>query len=260
MSPHKRERRRSSRSFYVWHRWLGVSCALLVIWLSATGVLLNHGSQLGLDRQHVQSAWLLRAYGVTSSPPERGYPLAGHWLTQAGERLFFDTRPIARLTDELLGVVILQDFIVVAAASTVLLLTHEGELIETLGRDSLPGSVLAVASYDQQLLLRTSKGVFSSTADLVGFTPYPGPWPEAAPVAQPLPAAVANGIAQRDSGDFLSRERVLTDLHSGRLFGRFGPLVMDAAALGFIFLALSGLWLWWRHQQSQRRRRQRHPS
>jgi hypothetical protein len=259
MPPHKRDRRRSWRSFYVWHRWLGVSCALLVIWLAATGILLNHSSQFGLDRHYVQSAWLLRAYGVKSSPPERGYPLNGHWLTQASERLFLDTQPIAKLTGELLGVVLLQDVIVAASANSVLLLTRQGEVMEVLGRESLPGVVRAISSHDQQLLLRTSQGIFSSTADLARFVPYQGPWPDTVAVALPLPTAVADGIALSDSGDFLSRERVLTDLHSGRLFGRFGPLVMDAAALGFIFLALSGLWLWWRHQQSQRRRRQRHP-
>ena len=44
----------------------------------------------------------------------------------------------------------------------------------------------------------------------------------------------------------LTFERVLLDLHSGRIFGRAGPLVMDAAAVLFIALALTGFWMWLR--------------
>ena len=48
----------------------------------------------------------------------------------------------------------------------------------------------------------------------------------------------------------------MLDLHSGRLFGSWGPLVMDVAAVLLVFLAISGFWLWAK-QIFRKRRRQR---
>ncbi len=44
-------------------------------------------------------------------------------------------------------------------------------------------------------------------------------------------------------GGGLPLERVVLDLHSGRLFGWLGPYVMDAAALGLLIVAITGLLL-----------------
>jgi hypothetical protein len=259
MAPHKKDHRRRRLSLYVWHRWLGIVCALLVLWLSVTGILLNHGPALGLDRQDLRAPWLLRAYGIKPQAPEKGFMVAGHWITQAEDRLFLDTRPVAELRGELIGAAALPGIILAAAADTAVLLTYKGELIESLGPEVLPGSVLAIASTDRHLLVRTAEGIHASDAELAGFKAYAGDWPPGAGSALPLPADIAQGIVAAGGGIQLSRERVLADLHSGRLFGRYGPLVMDLAAVGFMILALTGVWLWWRYRQSQGRRRQRHP-
>ncbi|MFT5351416.1 MAG: hypothetical protein ACI9MF_002239 [Gammaproteobacteria bacterium] len=47
-------------------------------------------------------------------------------------------------------------------------------------------------------------------------------------------------------GKGLSLERILLDLHSGRLLGNAGVFIVDLAALFFVFLALSGSWMWLR--------------
>ncbi len=52
-------------------------------------------------------------------------------------------------------------------------------------------------------------------------------------------------------GNGLPLERIILDLHSGRMFGTFGEYVMDIVALLFIFLALSGGWMWCRHMWRQ---------
>lgn len=260
MSPHKKQdRRRTLRSLYVWHRWIGILCALLVLWLAVTGILLNHASRLGLDRPYTGSPWLLRAYGITPEPPTQGFAVAGRWLAQAGEQLFLNGRPVAELRGPLVGAAALPGVILAVAADEAVLLTDAGELIESLGPAALPGPVLAVASTELQFLLRTAKGLYASPAELPGFEPYVGRWPGPDNGSRPLPPEIAQAIAAAGAGIRLNGERVLADLHSGRLFGRYGPWVMDLASLGFIFLALSGLWLWWRYRQSQRDRSRHHP-
>jgi hypothetical protein len=57
-------------------------------------------------------------------------------------------------------------------------------------------------------------------------------------------------IAYRGNG--LKLERVILDLHSGRIFGQYGIYIMDAAAIALLWLSLSGVWVW-----SSRRRKMR---
>ena len=53
-------------------------------------------------------------------------------------------------------------------------------------------------------------------------------------------------------GSGLPVERVLLDLHSGRIFGKPGVYVVDAAAILFLVLAASGVWLWGKRRASAR--------
>lgn len=253
MSPNRKDHRRSLRSWYVWHRWVGILCALLVIWLAVTGILLNHATRLGLDRQFLHSRWLLHAYGIPAQPPETGFPVGGRWVSQAGDQLFLDAKPVAVLRGPLVGAVALPDAIVAATPESVLLFTADGELIETLSGEAVPGPIQSMAGDGRQFLIQTPETTYTGNLDLIDFARHSGGPPSAAS-AQRLPAEIAQAITASGAGIRLSRERVLADLHSGRLFGRYGPLVMDLASLGFIFLAASGLWLWWRYRQSRQDR------
>jgi uncharacterized iron-regulated membrane protein len=50
----------------------------------------------------------------------------------------------------------------------------------------------------------------------------------------------------------LPLERVMLDLHSGRILGRAGVYLVDTAAVLFLLLAISGVWLWARRRASAR--------
>ncbi len=51
-------------------------------------------------------------------------------------------------------------------------------------------------------------------------------------------------------GNDLKLERVMLDLHCGRIFGRYRIHLMDVTALALLWFSLSGLWVW-----SSRRRK-----
>ena len=62
-------------------------------------------------------------------------------------------------------------------------------------------------------------------------------------------------LRQAFRGKGLTMERVVLDLHSGRFFGAYGIYFMDAAALALLWLSFSGLWVWWKRHQKQKRKR-----
>lgn len=223
MALHKRDRRRGLRSPYVWHRWLGIICAVLVLWLCATGIALNHTAALGLDRARFSQAWLLRAYGMQPEAAADGFAVAGSWISHAGDKIFLNATPVADWHGQLVGVAAVDGLILVAGDNEALLLTPEGQIVERSRGAALPGL--------ERAPLETGR--------------------------QALPAGLRDRILAAGAGLELSGGRILADLHSGRFFGSFGPWVMDLAAAGFMVLALTGLWLWWRFQRGQRQRERR---
>ena len=64
------------------------------------------------------------------------------------------------------------------------------------------------------------------------------------------PAVAWSGVAADDHRDEVNWERVLLDLHSGRLFGPWGVRLVDAMALLFAVLAVSGLIISWRRRHT----------
>ena len=56
----------------------------------------------------------------------------------------------------------------------------------------------------------------------------------------------------------LSLERLLLDVHSGRIFGRYGPWVVDAAAIALLMLGLSGVWIYVRSIKQGKLRHKHH--
>jgi hypothetical protein len=71
------------------------------------------------------------------------------------------------------------------------------------------------------------------------------------------PASVRQAIVRHYNGGGLSLERLLLDIHSGRIFGRFGVLIYDLLALVLGFSAVSGLVLWWRTRKNGQNGRSR---
>lgn len=241
----KKPRFKKLRSMYIWHRYIGVSVAVLVIVLSVTGLMLNHTEELALDEQHIGNDWLLDHYGIHAPETIASFSAAGHWISQWGERLFFDQQELGSSNKPLIGVVAYEDMLVLALQSEVWLLTTDGELIEKMGGlEGIPAGMSAIGISDEgRVAVMAAHGVYTTDEDLVIWEDDPEAitvWVD--PVE--LPQALAQALLAKYRGHGLSLERVTLDLHSGRIFGPYGVYVMDAAAVLMLFLALSGTWIW----------------
>jgi hypothetical protein len=235
-----------------WHRRGGLLVALFVLFMAATGIVLNHGSDLGLDRKFIHWGWLRSYYGEKPAH-ETGFAVGERWVTRSSEGVVhLDARGVGTCSGELVGAVAATDMLYVACAQELLLLTQTGELIEALAAaGGLPAPLAGIAVDDDRVLLRTVAGWQALDVDAMTFA-APAPPAEritpAAPSVLPAPLREQLGSAE----DWLSWERLLLDLHSGRLFGRAGVLVVDVAGLLFALLALSGVSMWWLHRHPRR--------
>ncbi|CAN0486468.1 unnamed protein product, partial [Phaeothamnion confervicola] len=152
-----------------------------------------------------------------------------------------------------IGAVALGNGLVAAAfADGIVLLAADGNVVERLGAASLPDAPQRIGLTDSaRLALGTAQGTFVADADLIAWQPARATPAWSAPQAAPPALRDALALAQRGAG--LSAERVLLDLHSGRLFGAWGPWVMDAAAIVFVILALTGIIHWgWRRRRANK--------
>lgn len=229
------------------HRWFGLAALLFVLLLSVTGIALNHASAWRLDQRYVSWSWLLDAYGIEAPAPAASFADGDHRATLLGTRLYVDSRELARDIETLSGLVQTKRFVVVATGEEVFILTAAGELVDRLSVvDVLNGKISAIGVVDSQVVLRGDGDSYGFDKDLLELRSLTGKdapharWSEASPV--PLPEREL--LEERYRGRGLAVERLLVDLHSGRIVTRLGTYVMDAAAILLILLSLTGVVMW----------------
>ncbi len=241
------QRRNASRvgGVYLWHRRLGLAAGALVLVLVATGLALNHGAALALKDLRVTNDWVLSFYRPEPKTPPVSYPAGGAWLTWLEGGLYLDGRPIAEGTAAPKGALALGDLIAVGTGDELLLFTLRGKLVERLSDAGLPGPIEAMGrSRDGQVVLQTPRGRFSSDADFSTWrtTETDAAW--SSPAA--APQAVRNEVLAAYRGRGVPLERLLLDIHTGRIVGPWGPYLMDAAALCLLVLLGTGIYNWLR--------------
>ena len=235
-----------------WHARIGFAAVLFFLFLAATGFILNHSADFGLDTKYVHSARLLRWYGLVPEPPRQAFHSVHHALVAANGRWLLDGRLSGEKFPQPVGLVELPDMLVVASSASLYIYGKDGALIDRLERNALPAvPVRAIGSGARQLVLRTPLGTFESS-DALSW----GPAPRDA-VAWSRPAALSAAERERyaellEPG--ISVQQLLLDLHSGRFAGRYGPLAVDLLAVFLAVLSLSGAWLFLK----PRHRRERH--
>jgi hypothetical protein len=229
-----------------WHRTVGIFAAAFLLLLSSTGLLLMQTDALELDARFVNNNRLLDWYGIRPAPPPVSFAVGDHWITQLGSQLYFDASSLQNIDGQLIGAATAGSEIVVATNSMLVLLTTDGTIAEKLGAESdIPSDIEYLGSAPSgEVVLKTASQVFlfdPQTARLViGDSHQRASWsaPEYAP------KILLDELNQRFRGAGLSIERILLDLHTGRIFGGAGVALINLASLALLVLVISGLILW----------------
>ena len=210
-----------------------------------TGLLLNHTDKLNLQNMFVKSNMLLDWYHIQPKGEVSGFMVNQHWVTQINSRLYFDQREVADHIENLFGVVRLSDGFIVALDGSLLILTLSGELVEGLsGAEGVPAGIKSIGlSEEGEVVIRAAHGDYLADLDTTEWQEEAGlsvDWSE----HQEIPKDLYDQLLILYRGKGLPLERVILDIHSGRILGYAGVLLVDFMAILFLLLAMSGVWMW----------------
>lgn len=241
----KKKTTRRRWTLHHYHRYLGLMSAVFAVVLSITGIMLNHTEWWQLDQRKVSQQWLLDFYGIPEPQLRTAYKLDQRWLMQWDQSVYLDDKPLSGLVGSLDAAVATDDFIVAAAESKVALFSLDGELVDLLELPSSVSRVSSLGNVGEHVLAETDGGTFQLNDDLTEFLPTPDITEE---VVWRQPSQMSGAIKERFvsgfQGNGLPLERVILDLHSGRLFGNVGVYLMDLMAVFLLVLAFTGVYSW----------------
>jgi hypothetical protein len=252
--PHRRHRvGEKRRSLYLWHRYAGLVAALLVAWLAVTGVVLNHTEDLDLSNRFVRQSWLLSLYGIEPAGPIRGQRIGAHWLAESSGRVYLDGRFIG--SGAAIGAAATDFGFIIAFADRLQLYTPDSVLVEELPFAASAAPISGMTATENGVVIVAGGERFLADADFVTIAPLTDAVESPPPVLQSLPGNLAQEISTDVLHHSLTWERVLLDVHAGRIFGKAGVWLADIAGLLLLLLAASGVIVWMQRRGGRNSRR-----
>lgn len=211
------------------------------MFLVATGVPLQFSGALDLGGRYVTAGPILDWYGLQAP----GDAVASAGVVSLGDVLYLeDGRRVASLGG-FRGAVAVDGLVAAAGADGVMLLDPAtGDVVD---RFRLEPAIDRIGLHAGRAILDTDGGLMLADPGLINWQPAPVD-ATAVAWAEPriLPAEAAQPYRHRFRATMLSVERLLQDVHSGRVLGTAGVVLVDVASALLTFLAISGIVMWWR--------------
>lgn len=240
------------------HRWLGFFVALFVIQVSVTGVLLNHTEDFGLDDNYVENQFVLDWYDLEPNL-NNAYALENVWIIASDGIVFANTGAHTKRlrTGTLKAAVNCAEFYCVQIDNSVSIYTKTFAVVDQL---KVPAGT-TIGSHSEHLLAAEQRVTNKDepfrqyvSNDLLNWQKVSTPIELINNTSQlgRLPKNVRKAIRKAVTEQTLPWERVIQDMHSGRILGTVGVWLVDIFALFLIVLAITGLWMWARVYRANR--------
>lgn len=227
------------------HRIMGAIAGVVLVYLIVTGVPLQFTDALGLGSRYVGASYVHDAYNLTA--PDNAQR-SGR-VSRIGDLLIIDEAGTLAVADAPLDGAI--DF------GTHFIVAVSGELLYIDPRPPLRGEPLdspleplRIARSATNNLIVSDGTDSSTTRDLMS-------WQATSDTAEFATVAALEGAALAEAQNiyksrFITWERWLQDLHSGRFFGTVGQWLVSLSTLIMIGLAATGLMMWSRQRRMKR--------
>ena len=234
-----------------WHKKVGLFAFLFMGWLGASGVLINQSPSWGYDTDRIYWEPVMWLYGLKPEPPSAGFAANGHWLAVTPEGTVLDAKPVTPPVKAPLGLAAggtaEEPLLFIANEEHVAVVTLDGARY-----DELRSPILPVSSVRRIGTVEGAPGAIA-VQDLDAFQSLDGgtSWTEVDPAkvtwsaTSELPPAERNKLMPF-SRPYVTLEHILVDAHSGAIFGRGGVYVINTVGIAALWLAISGVWMWWR--------------
>ncbi len=204
-----------------WHRLFAVLVSLWLVLLAASGVLINHAHDWGLDRSPLSAPMQRWMYGIEKNGEDFCKTAISTRIDCSG---VFARLPLP------LGSLLLSDV-------SIFLLDDSGQLVEKLGVNNLGlGRLQAGFREGPRIYLRDEQKTVFTDVELID--------------RKVLDSKAAEALNNRnwqirsEATEAITWERFLLDLHAARFLGPFAKSLNDLMATLILILAFSGIWLY----------------
>lgn len=235
-----------------WHRYFGLTIVFFVIVLAVTGMLLNHTEALALSQRHTSNPLLMKLYGIPAPTITAVFKSENHTLLVGKQHVLLDGKEIP-IRPPVYGMVFANGVLLIAGETGISLVSQEGELIDLLRS---PAPVRKIGASRGHIVIESNNRHFQIDAAMTQLMPIVDDahnvpsWSRPEKTSDDERSALATQLPRNS----IPIERVVLDLHSGRLFGFAGVILFDFVALAMIVLSGSGLWMWlWRTRRKTAR-------
>lgn len=233
------------RFLWVWHRRLGLVAALFLVWLSVSGVLLNHTSAVGLSKSILPATIAPAVFPIQQYPHYQSQHRLGEF-TQFRHTLYLDKRSVSHCEGGFYGVSRFDQEYWAACGQQLIVLDAHGLYVESV--DSifgLPTPVEKIGVCGSGLCIQTLGKKYRLGRNRTDWSVHTGEvlWEN----------DVSNELRYDLDPSIHNWERLILEAHSGRIFGNAGVMVFDLIALFCILLAFSGCYVWWGDHRRRRK-------
>ena len=248
------------RLFRQWHRHIGIFTAFFLIFLSVTGIALNHTDSLSLSHIKINNKVLLDYYGIKNPKSTKLYSFEydknQQTISVTDNLVWLNEHLLVEVSSEVVSVSSIKalgdtDIIVVSCTDEILLFNTSGDQIDKLGVETgLPHPIVSTGVRDDVYVIQTETGYYQTDTDFYQWSALSTENVVSSSVKKirhsQLNEETVFEAQQRFKAQFLTLERLIIDGHSGRLFGIIGVLFMDLVALLLILMSVSGVYIWFK--------------
>ncbi len=228
------------------HRTLGVSALIFIVIMAISGHLLNRSQLYGLDQIAVTHRALQQLAGLATPQAIQFLNADGSRIIIINNELFLNDHFVDPAIGGVIGALKLGGSIYLASIDSLVEINQGGVIVNSIDSlGGLPGRLERIGVDEhQRLVINCLDGFCIADNDLLdSWSVWDGQQVIWSQSQRGIDVDTERAVA-RYLGRALSLERLMLEIHSGRLFGGWGVMLADLVAFVLLFGGLSGGYLW----------------